>query len=184
MEQGQARVVAPGQKQNRTGGRAITSGPWTQQGGAGSPMPTRTGLAGAHCSWRVKQECRDKSQTLQPLAPRGMTAQGSSRDEEDLDKTCRGSHKGDTIGRKRREERRLSMIGSRTRPEGVMPGRIIAIELPRPGTPGHSKSQCSMWRHLCHLVARAPGAYPESGHGGPAPSWQRLHAEATTAPPK
>lgn len=36
-------------------------------------------------------------------------------------KTCRGRHNGRTIGRKCRHQHRLGMIGSRTRPEKVIP---------------------------------------------------------------
>ena len=70
--------------------------------------------------------------------------------EEERDKTFayirRGSHDGDTIGRKRCQQHRLGMIGSRTCPEGVIPEMSHRHDLPRTGTPGHSNCKCSMFR--------------------------------------
>ena len=60
------------------------------------------GLAGAHRSQHTKQERCDKTQTLQLHVPRGHTAQGSCRVEQERDNTGRGSNNGDTTGRKRR----------------------------------------------------------------------------------
>jgi len=49
-----------------------------------------------------------------------MTAQGSSRVEEERDKTSCGSHNGDTIAC---YPHRLDMIKPRTRPEAVIVGK-------------------------------------------------------------
>ena len=49
-----------------------------------------------------KQERCDKIQTLQLHVPRGHTAQGSCRVEQERDNTSRGSNNEDMTGRKRR----------------------------------------------------------------------------------
>ena len=88
-KQEQAQGVAPGQKQNRTAGGATTSGrilQRTKQEGEGSPIRMRR-QAGAQRRRHTKQERRDKSQTLQLHAPRGSTAGGGCRVNEEWDKT-------------------------------------------------------------------------------------------------
>ena len=60
------------------------------------------GLAGAHRRRRTKQDRRDKIETLQLDVPRGHTAQGSCRVEQERDNTSRGSNNGHTTGQKRR----------------------------------------------------------------------------------
>ena len=60
------------------------------------------GLAGAHRRRHTKQERRDKVQALQLHVPRGHTAQGSCRVEQERDNTSRGSNNGDMTGRKHR----------------------------------------------------------------------------------
>ena len=58
------------------------------------------GLAGAHRRRHTKQERCDKIQTLRFHVPRGPTAQGSCRVEQERDNTSRGSNNGGTTGRK------------------------------------------------------------------------------------
>ena len=55
-----------------------------------------------------------------------MTAQGSSRVEEERDKLkkSRGSHSGDAIGRKR-QQHHLGMIAPTVQPEGVIPEKAF-----------------------------------------------------------
>ena len=48
----------------------------------------------------IKQERCDKIQALQLHVPRGHTAQGSCRVEQERDNTSRGSNNGNTAGRK------------------------------------------------------------------------------------
>ena len=48
-------------------------------------------------------------------------AYGGSRVEEERDKASHGSHNRDAFGRTHREPHRLGMIGSRPRPEEVIP---------------------------------------------------------------
>ena len=59
-------------------------------------------LAGAHRSQHPKKERCDKIQTPQLHVPRGHTAQGRCRVEQERNNTSRGSDNGDTTGRKRR----------------------------------------------------------------------------------
>lgn len=67
--------------------------------------------------------------------------------------------------------------------------RAIAMGFPMPGTPGHSYSKHSKWRHLRSLVARVRAAKPRSGHRGegvmcPANySHLRLHLQRTRQSP-
>ena len=60
------------------------------------------GLVGARRRRHTKQECCNKIQTLQLHVPRGYTAQGSGRVEQERDNTSRGNNNGVTTGRKRR----------------------------------------------------------------------------------
>ena len=79
------------------------------------------GLAGAHRSRHPKKERRNKIQTPQLHVPRGHTAQGSCRVEQERDNTSRGSNNGDTTGRKRRQQHRLRVVRPRAHPEEVIP---------------------------------------------------------------
>ena len=79
------------------------------------------GLAGARRSRHPKKERCDKIQTPQLHVPRGHTAQGSCRVEQERDNTSRGSNNGDTTGRKRRQQHRLRVIRPRAHPEEVIP---------------------------------------------------------------
>ena len=79
------------------------------------------GLAGAHRRRHTKQECCDKIQTLQLHVPRGHTAQGSCRVEQERENTRRGSNNWNTAGRKRRQQHRLRVVRPRTHPEEVIP---------------------------------------------------------------
>ena len=78
------------------------------------------GLAGAHRRRNTKQERRDKIQKLQLHVPRGHTAQGSCRFEQERDNTGCGSNNGAATGRKRRQQHRLRVGRPRTHPEEVM----------------------------------------------------------------
>ena len=53
--------------------------------------------------------------------PRGHTAQGSCRVDQERDNTSRGSNNGDTTGRKRRQQHRLRVVRPRAHPEEVIP---------------------------------------------------------------
>ena len=120
-KQDQAQADPPGQEHNRTASGATTSGQRTKQEGESSPTLMRRGVTGA-CSRRITQRHRrDTSPTLHLHAARGIPAKGSSRVKEKRDETSRGSQNGDTVGRKRGDQYRLGLIGSRTRPEGVIP---------------------------------------------------------------
>ena len=61
------------------------------------------GLAGAHRSRHPKKARCNKIQTPQLHVPRGHTAQGSCRVEQERDNTSRGNNNGDVAGRKRRQ---------------------------------------------------------------------------------
>ena len=79
------------------------------------------GLAGAHRSRHPTKERCNKIQTPQLHVPRGHTAQGSCRVEQERDNTSRGSNNGDTTGRKRRQQHRLRVVRPRAHPEEVTP---------------------------------------------------------------
>ena len=79
------------------------------------------GLAGAHRRRHTNQERCGKIQTLQLHVPRGHTARGSCRVEQERENTRHGSNNGDTTGRKRRWQHRLRVVRPRTHPEEVIP---------------------------------------------------------------
>ena len=81
------------------------------------------GLAGPCRRRRTKQERRDKSRTLSLHSPRRLPAQGGSGVEEERDTLSRGGDNSSTTGRQRREQHRLGVIGSLTRPDEVIPGQ-------------------------------------------------------------
>ena len=77
--------------------------------------------AGSHRRRNTKQERWDTIQTLQLDVPRGYTAQGSCRVEQERDNRSRGSNNGDTTGRKRRQQHRLRVVRPRTHSKEVIP---------------------------------------------------------------
>ena len=109
--------------------------------------------AGARRRRHTKQECRDKSQTLELHAPRGVMSQCISRVEEERDNASRGNHSRGTIGGKHSKQHCPCMIRSRTRPEEVISEKGNRREPPRPEMRGHSNSRYSMWRRLRSLTA-------------------------------
>ena len=88
-KQDQAQASAPGQTRTRSVGGATTHGRRTRQAKACQHRRGR-GLAGAHCRRRTQQERCNKIQTLKLHVPRGHTAQGSCRVEQERDNTSRG----------------------------------------------------------------------------------------------
>ena len=123
------------------------------------------GLAGAHRSRHPNKERCNKIQTPQIHVPRGHTAQGSCRVEQERDNTVAattgirlvGSSASNTASAWSDPEHSRKRSSLRT---------ASATELSRPKIHWHSNSRCSMWRHLCSLAACALGAEPKSGHKG------------------
>ena len=99
----QAQASAPGQNRTQCGGGATTHGQRTRQAGKACQHRRVRGPAGAHRSRHPKKERCNKIQTLKLQLPRGHTAQGSCRVEQERDNKSRGSNNGDMTGRKRRQ---------------------------------------------------------------------------------
>ena len=137
----QAQASAPGQNRTQCGGGATTHGRRTRQ--AGKSMPTQTRPAAGGCTPQI--------QTLKLHVPRGHTAQGSCRVEQERDDTSRCSNNRDTTGRKRRYQHRLRMVCPGTHPQEVIPEkrkRNRAIE---------AKDTLAFKQHVLNV---APSVFP------------------------
>ena len=117
-KQDQPRASVQGQNRTQFVGGATTHGRRIRQAGQSVPTQTRPG---AHRRRHPKKERCNKIQTPQLHVPRGHTAQGSCRVEQEWDNTRRGSNSGDTTGRKRRQQHPLRVVRPRAHPEEVIP---------------------------------------------------------------
>ena len=116
----QPQASASGQNQTQFGGGATTHGLRTRQAGKSVPTQTRPGDGGCTPQSTPQEGTRNKIQTPQLHVPRGHTAQGSCRVEQERDNTSRGSNNGDMPGRKRRQQHRLRVVRPRAHPEVVI----------------------------------------------------------------
>ena len=83
-----------------------------------------------------------------------MTAPARLRVQEERDKTSRGSHDGCiTSGENAVSNTASVLLNPDYARKSSSRRRVSAIELPRLQKPGHSNRKCSMWSHLCYLVA-------------------------------
>ena len=111
------------------------------------------GLAGAHCKRHTKQESCDKIQTLQLHVPRGHTAQGSCRVEQERTTQAVAATAGIRLVGNAASNTASAWSGPEHTWKRSSRRRASAIEVSRPGIHWHSNSRCSMWRHLCSLAA-------------------------------
>ena len=120
-KQAQPQASALGQNRTQFGGGATTHGLRTRQAGKSVPTQTRPGAGGCTLQSTPQEGTLHQDPKPQLHVPRGHTAQGSCRVEQERDNTSRGSNNGDTTGRKRRQQHRLRVVRPRARPEEVIP---------------------------------------------------------------